>query len=105
MIQKIKSVVEFISMVQLLLGVVAPLKSIVEVMEDIFAGTSGMGAEKKKFALQAFEQTLDIVGKALKVEVPKETLVGYASSIIDLLVAVFNFAGRFRRGSDDEGKK
>ncbi len=105
MLAKVGKVLEFIGMLRLLFGIIAPIKDLIEVVEDIFSDTAGMGEEKKAFVLDALSRAIDVLEDALKWQVPKETLLGFASVIIDLLVSLFNLVGKFWHRSDSPAGK
>jgi len=104
MFDKLKGVVEMIGILRILIGLVQPIKELIEIVEELFAGEGDAGPQKKAAVLEILATAIDTIEKAFKVELPRDTIISFADSIIDMLVRLFNVLGIFKRGADTEKK-
>lgn len=100
MLAKISQAVEAIAVLRVLVGLVEPIKQLIEIVEDIFSGESEAGPEKKAMVIEILLLGVDAIERAFKLELPKQTIVDFADNIIDILVRAFNIFGIFRRSQE-----
>ena len=94
-VEKISSVMKVIASLRILLSLVGPIKDLVEVAEEVFAGKREMGAEKKEMVVEVIELALEKFEDAFGWELSKDTILDFANGLIDILVRVLNWLGVF----------
>ena len=76
--------------------IVALIKSISELVKVVEA--PGNGAEKKQAVLDMISVMYDEINKVTPLPFSKETILAISSAIIDIVVALYNITGIFRKG-------
>jgi hypothetical protein len=80
-------------------GIIAIVSTLISVIRETIEAveTPGFGAEKK-------QAVLDVIGAILDgfpaLPVARDTIMGIAGTIIDVLVNIYNVAGKFRKSTD-----
>lgn len=105
MIAAVQKIFQVFAMVRGLLSLVEPIKELIELVEAIYQDEKGMGAEKKEKVLTLLEEALKTGEEAFSIQLPKESVLGFASVLIDLLVQVFNVRGWFKFKDDEKTAK
>lgn len=105
MIAKIRGFLDLLGVATVLIGLIGPLKDLVALVEDLWAGREKAGPEKKAFALEVLEKVLDAAEEALDWEIPRTVIMKFADALIDILVRVMKVVGFFQEDKVELGKK
>ena len=89
----LKKISDFLSCVQLLVGLIKPVKEAIEAVEQ-----PGYGEEKKEAVLNLLREViLTAEGMIPGLDIPEDAILNFADSIIDIIVAFYNLTGKFKK--------
>ena len=89
----LKKISSFLSCIQLLVGLIKPIKEAIEAVEQ-----PGYGEEKKEAVLNLLREViLTAKGMVPGLDIPEDTILNFADGIIDIIVAFYNLTGKFKK--------
>ncbi len=96
--EKFKQAIQWLGIMRALLGLLQPIKDLVEAVEQADEG-EGNGARKKEAVMALLSEAIDTAKQFAPFDVPKEKILDFVSRAIDVVVNLFNLMGHFRHGT------